>query len=535
MPTISTLTVDVESKTSKFTTGIKVATAGLAALAAGAAYAFGQFEESEKVASQTDAVLKSTGHSANVTAKEISGLATALSNKAGIDDEAIQTGENMILTFKNIANQAGKGNDIFNQTTKAVLDMSVAMGQDMKSSAIQVGKALNDPIAGMSALSRVGVTFTDEQKKQIEQLVKHNNLLGAQKIILGELSSEFGGSAAAQATASGKMSVALGNLAEKIGGLLAPAITALLGGLTQLAQFLQANVGPAVQAIVGWFQGLGDSSTKLGGAIGGIVQWFQKLWDAIGPVVISMGRDLVEAATQIWHVLQSNLGPMFAALWELLKKLWDVFKPLAIVIGVQLYIAFKIITEVLPIVIFLITKLIEWLAKIITGALDVVTFFRDKFVEPIINFFGRIIDKVGDVIGWVKDRFIDAWQFILGPIKAVIDRILGWINDIKDAIEAAVGWLAKLTSGIGPVTENPRGRGAPGGGLHAEGGIFTRPTMGIIGEAGPEAVIPLEKAGMMGSVTVNVYGDVLTEGQLIDKIHKGLLLKQSRNATLGWR
>jgi hypothetical protein len=57
--------------------------------------------------------------------------------------------------------------------------------------AIQLGKALNDPIAGISALSRVGVTFTEEQKATIESMVKMGDVAGAQKLILAELAREF--------------------------------------------------------------------------------------------------------------------------------------------------------------------------------------------------------------------------------------------------------------------------------------------------------------------------------------------------------
>ena len=130
---------------------------------------------------------------------QVGDLVTAISNKAGYDDEAIQSGANLLLTFTNIRNEAGKGNDIFNQSTRILTDMSTAMGTEPKQAAIQLGKALNDPIKGISALSRVGVTFTDGQKKTIKSLVDGGKTMQAQKIILKELNSEFGGSAAAQA------------------------------------------------------------------------------------------------------------------------------------------------------------------------------------------------------------------------------------------------------------------------------------------------------------------------------------------------
>lgn len=195
--------------------------------------------ESQKVGALTEQVIRSTGHAANVSAKQIGNLATTISNKVGIDDEAIQSGENMLLTFKNIRNETGAGNKIFSQASKTMVDMAASMaaasgGQvDFKSAAIQLGKALNDPVKGITALSRVGVTFTDQQQKQIKSLVASGKTMDAQKIILKELTSEFGGSAAAQATAGEKMSVAWGNLKEQIGTAVIPVLDAVEGVITK--------------------------------------------------------------------------------------------------------------------------------------------------------------------------------------------------------------------------------------------------------------------------------------------------------------
>jgi hypothetical protein len=178
--------------------------AGGVALAAFGKSAIDQAREAQKVAGQTEAVIKSTGGAAKVTAGQVADLADALSMKAGIDDEAIQSGENMLLTFRNIRNEAGKGNKIFDQATKASLDLSVAMGKDLTSSSLMVGKALNDPIAGMTALGRAGVQLTDQQKANITSMVEQGDTMGAQKVILRELNAEFKGSAAAQATAGEK-------------------------------------------------------------------------------------------------------------------------------------------------------------------------------------------------------------------------------------------------------------------------------------------------------------------------------------------
>ena len=193
----------------------------------------GDAQHSADVASQTNAVLKSTGGIAHVTSDQIGKLSSALMFKTGVDDEAIRTGANMLLTFTNIRNAAGKNNDIFNQSTKSVLDMTAAMNggnvteENMRKTSILVGKALNDPIKGLSALSRVGVSFTAQQKEQIKAMVASGNTMGAQKIILGELSKEYGGSAAAVATPFKKLKVSLGELSETIGAVLLPMATKL--------------------------------------------------------------------------------------------------------------------------------------------------------------------------------------------------------------------------------------------------------------------------------------------------------------------
>jgi hypothetical protein len=138
-----------------------------------------------------------------VTAGQIVDMAGALSHSTLFTDDAIQAHENLLLTFTNLKNGVGEGNDIFTQATKVSLDLAQAMGTDASGGAIQLGKALNDPTAGISALTRVGVTFTDQQKKQIKTLQESGDLMGAQKIILAELNKEFGGSAEAAAKADG--------------------------------------------------------------------------------------------------------------------------------------------------------------------------------------------------------------------------------------------------------------------------------------------------------------------------------------------
>ena len=114
--------------------------------------------ESNKVAAVTANAIKVTGGAAKVTARQVGDLAAAISAKTGVDDEAIQSGANLLLTFKNVRNEVGAGNDIFSQATASAQDLAAAGFGSADSAAKMLGKALNDPIKGMSALGRAGAT-----------------------------------------------------------------------------------------------------------------------------------------------------------------------------------------------------------------------------------------------------------------------------------------------------------------------------------------------------------------------------------------
>lgn len=216
--------------------------------------AFRELEEAGKVAAQTEAAIRSTGGAANVTARQIDQLGTSLMRKSGIDDEAIKSGANLLLTFTQVRNEAGKGNDIFNQATKATLDLSVAFGKDMQSSAIMVGKALNDPIAGVTALRRVGVQLSEQQQESIKAFVAQGDVMSAQKVILSELRTQVGGSAAAYGqTLAGQVNRAkesLLNAGAAMLGSVAPAIEKVSGFVLGAARAFESLPMPVKTATV---------------------------------------------------------------------------------------------------------------------------------------------------------------------------------------------------------------------------------------------------------------------------------------------
>jgi len=229
--------------------------AGIAAIGLGGA-ALGKFtdflgssvaeaRESEKVGKTTAQIIKATGGAAKVSAGQVGALAESLSEKAGVDDEVIQTGANMLLTFKNVRNEAGQGSAVFDRATAAAVDLSASGFGSVDSSAKMLGKALNDPLKGIGALGKAGVTFTQQQKDQIKVLMESGDVLGAQKIILGEVESQVGGVAAASATMGEKVKVSWDNLKEQVG-------TALLPALDKLGKWFLEKGLPAIQRFGGW-------------------------------------------------------------------------------------------------------------------------------------------------------------------------------------------------------------------------------------------------------------------------------------------
>jgi hypothetical protein len=219
-----------------------------------------EFMEAQKVMAQTNAVLKSTGGAAKVTATQITDLSSSIMKMTGIDDEAIQAGQNLLLTFTKIRNETGKGNDIFDQATLAMTNLSVAMGKDLSSSAILVGKALNDPVKGVSALSRAGVQFTEGQKETIKSLIESGDAMTAQKMILKELETQFGGSAeAAGKTLPGQLNILKQTFSNLAGQLVTTFMPAIARAATRLVGFLlefgkQPTLTAKISFVIGAFQ-----------------------------------------------------------------------------------------------------------------------------------------------------------------------------------------------------------------------------------------------------------------------------------------
>jgi hypothetical protein len=238
--------------------------------------------ESQKVMAQTTAIIKATGGAAGVTATQVSNLSEKLAMQIGVDDELIQKSANLLLTFKQVQNQVGENNNIFDRAVITAQDLGNVFGS-ADAAAMQLGKALSDPEKGITALRRAGINFTEAQKEQIKTLVQSGDLLGAQKLILAEVESQVGGTAAATATGFDRMRVAMGNVAEEFGAILIPyiekfanfVVEKVVPYLTKLADVIgEKGLGAGIKMLAGDFLKLTANMGTFGNVLLGLVTLF---------------------------------------------------------------------------------------------------------------------------------------------------------------------------------------------------------------------------------------------------------------------
>lgn len=427
--------------------------------------AYTEAVEAQKVTSLTEAVVKSTGGAANVSAGQVSNLANALSLKIGVDDEAIQSGENMLLTFRNVRNEAGKGNDIFNQATVAASDMAAAFGGDATSNSKILGKALNDPIAGVSALTRVGVSFTAQQKDQIAAMVESGNTLGAQKVVLKELSKQTAGAAESQATAGAKMTVAWENFKEVVGLAVMPVITAAMGYITghvipgfyKLGGAINRYLIQPAKGIFGAFKALsGDDGPQAFGEIMdnvfGNTGQFVGFFRAVGGGVLGLVdgfKSLVSSGGRAGDQV-SAVSKVFGAAKGVAENLWRTVKPI-------IHDIYDFIVDNWPDISATVKKVFDAARDAVKNALGLV----EQIVRTATKVLGAIWDRWGDdylavvkrVWGTIADVIKGAFKVISGIFKLATDLLKGnwraaW-DDVKkilvdawDVIKSVIrlGW-----------------------------------------------------------------------------------------------
>lgn len=172
------------------------------------------WETQKQAVDVLNATLTATGATAWTSSRQLQEMASSLQQITNYGDETIIQMQSVLLGFKNI-----KG-DTFEDATKAILDMATVMKMDLSSAAQAVGKALDDPINGITSLQRQGFRFSESQKAVIQSLIETGDTAAAQKIIIDELNTTYGGAAEASVKATTQIKNAWDDLQEGIGSFL---------------------------------------------------------------------------------------------------------------------------------------------------------------------------------------------------------------------------------------------------------------------------------------------------------------------------
>ena len=490
-----------EKTGSKFSGAAKMA-AGL--FAGGAVLAFGKSSvqaanESAKATKGLENVFRSMGDTTGTAAKSAEAYAASLQNKIGVDDDAIIAAQTQLATFGAVSDATARQAGIFDRATSAAADLAAAGFGTLDSNAVQLGKALQDPTKGITALARSGVTFTKAQKDQIAQMVKHGDLLKAQKVVLGAVETQVKGTAEATATSTDKMNVAWGNTQEAVGNALMPVLDSLAPILESIAGFIQDNItwlkplavaiGVAVAIQWAWNAAMAANPLTL------IVIGIAALIAAI--ILLVKNWDKVKAAfVWLFNWLKSNwplllailTGPIgLAILW--IVKNWDKVKSALAAVWNWIASAWH--------------QIGEWLMAPFRAAWN---FIHDRVITPLMNIITGIPEKI-------RSAFSGLWDIITSPFRRAFNAIAGFWNSTVGSLSFKIpGWVPGLGG---------KGFSMPTIPTLAQGGLVMRTGLALVHEGEQFSGV----GRSFGAQTVNLTVNVTTTGLGADapQIQRGVV------------
>lgn len=393
---------------------------------------------------QVDAAIASMGNQAKLSGSELAKFADQLEVKSLFDaDEILKKSTANLLTFGNVAGAN------FKLAQQAAVDLATRMEGDLQGATLMIGKALNDPIKGLTALSRAGIQFTAQQKEQIKAMQEGGNVAGAQAIMLAELNRQFGGAAAAAAKAEPmrEVMVKLGQAGDTVGEKLLPIIPVLADALVSvLDAFL--TLSPETQK---WVLIVGAAAAALGPVllgVGGMVSAFAALLPVLTPIIAAIGT----FATAIMTGVLPALGSLIVALSPVLVPLAAI----AAAVG-AVYLAWKHWDTIAPILQRLYNGVKKWLVdglanvwKSITGSIQTVA---DKFKwlwDVVVghSYVPDLVDGVASEFARLDSVMVDptvkATESAGDRFKAMQQRIGGILAELFPATKAYREELEKL-------------------------------------------------------------------------------------------
>jgi lambda family phage tail tape measure protein len=233
---------EIEKQAQAAAQGVTSAFSGLltgALFGVGLGSTFGKFIQETKNAqneqAQLAAVVKSTGAAVGYSVDQLNKMATALSNSSAFSEGDINQAQTRLLSYTGIVGEE------FPRAMQAVIDMSARMGVSVEQSAETIGKALDVPSQGLTALSKQGFRFTEDQKKLVEQLEKAGKTAEAQGIILSALESSYGGAAQAARETLGGALQALQNQIDDLMTGSDGSVNGLTGAINDLTDLLGSS------------------------------------------------------------------------------------------------------------------------------------------------------------------------------------------------------------------------------------------------------------------------------------------------------
>ena len=387
---------------------------GVAAIGAGVALAAGfgaalisgiqGVTEGEDAIAQLDAVLKSTGGSAGVARKDLLDMADQMQKTTKFTQEEVLSAESLLLTFTNI------GKETFPRATKAAGDMATALGTDMAGQSIALGKALNDPTKGITALTKVGVTFTEEQKKSIKAMQESGDMAGAQTVILKELEKEFGNSAiAAGKTFSGQLEIlknAFGEVTESLAVKFMPY-------LQKFMDFVVSNM-PQIENI------------------------FEIAFDTIGKVLGTTYNFIKDNIIPIFKTFADWIKPNMPAIKEIVNIAFDGIKAVMKVVGDY------ITTVVIPIY----KTMAEWFFKnfpliknAVMQAYDYIKPSFDRLVSTVKTDLIPIITGLWNTVKLAMPGVKAVFQLVMPLIVLAVKLVIEIIADIIHSVAGIYGLI----------------------------------------------------------------------------------------------
>ena len=496
------------------------------------------FDKQQKAIAQVEAGLKSTGNQVGKTSKELQKMASDLQKTTLFGDEDILQGATaQLLTFTNIAGEQ------FERTQKVALDLATRLDGDLKSASIMLGKALNDPIANLSALSRAGIQFSTEQKEVVKSLVETNRLADAQTIILNELEKQYGGSAEAAREAGLGPIQALQNtlmdLTEDIGRIILPSLMSLAKFIDGLATKFDSLSDKAKVNTVKWLAfaaALGPVTigvSKVILAFGYLLPWINKIakaiiflsktmltlikrnpWLLLATGIAALGVTIADAmgAFDKWLGKTDDIKDSGVeagkSVEDLTKALADLDKQLEktpttpkSTNGINLTPIPSLGPTLMPT-----DKIIPKLDKVITKTKKALS-MQDEYNSAIGQFGHTFANAFSNALTSQEGFF----KSFIRNLKAAVAQQLAMLAGMQIASALFGGTI--LGAGLPTSSGLFKGIGKIFG--FANGGLATGPTMALVGEgsgtsiSNPEVIAPLDKLkNYMG-------GDLRVTGRLV--------------------